>query len=719
MMHDATALPTGATSRYNCPTYTLRPPHSQANLRFRPTGIIAAGCRYQKGNTLTVATPQIAIHPDAWFEVVVAGRKSTPGISLGALLGSVRYGADGSRVVEVRNAVPVPTVYDGEMHVPDRVAWQDVELRYPPGPDGQLRVVGWFYTDASLRADPPRVYLATAHKALATDAGVLLLVDPTSEEGAFFVHGDGGFVRVEATRMKSDVARLAVGVSGWPIAPWNSDFPGTPAWLTGPIPPSLAWLDDATPPAPVAQPVAADAPQDVPQDVPVTMALPIVEDAPPHEAVALAPPPAPGPAADLEPPRIVPYMGPAETEPEPPPHAREATAAPAYEVVAPAAYEATAHPALEDAATEESIGARLPPIDVLPPGVEHAGERSRRDIAVVTLSGVLALAVLALNNPTMFQAERGGETVAPIVTVTATATVSTGQVFTGIATVTPTPASEVLGLVGSDDLLPTTTPPAVPTEAPTPAPPPTDTPAAIPEPRSEPPPATDTPPEAPAPAPPPAEPPAAEPPSRAPPAETPVPSAPRPTAAPQPPTEAPQPPAETPAAEATIPAPVDTPVPPPADTPVPPTAVVGDTPVPPADTPAPPPPPPPPPPTDTPVVAQPTSTPAPPPPPPPPPSTTPPPPPPPPPPTDTPTPVPPPPTTTPPPTETPSQPTTTPPPTTTPEPPPPTDTPVPPVQPTATSTPRPPVDATNTPRPVVDPTDTPTPRAESGPDVMR
>ena len=522
---------------------------------------------------------------------------------------------DGPRVVEVRNAVPLPTVYDGERYAPDPAAWRDVEMRYAPGTLGEPRIVGWFYTDSALRTEPPRAYLAP-DQAMLDAHGVLLLADPTTEEGAFFVRGEGGFVRVEAARMKSQVARLAVGVSGWPIAPWNSDFPGSPSWLNDSPPPEAAepgWMDDPTS----------------------------------------------GPAPGDRPPPVAPYMGAPPPEPAPP---------------------EPAPPAREDPAPLEPVGAKLPPIVTNRAEARQARER-KRDFAALGLVAVLGMVVLALSNPSLFQAEREARTVSPTVTLAAAQVAGT-----------PTLVSEALGMEGAAEALPLPTMTPLPTEAPTSTPQPPDTPTTIPEPTREPP--TEPPIEAAAPPPPdtPA-PPTAAPPRRVPPTATPR-RVPRATA-----TRRAQPPTATAAAAATTapaPAPPDTPAPPPPDTPVPPTGApptaVPATGVPPTaplptSTPMPPAPP-----TSTPLVQPPTSTPAPPPPPPPPPPTsTPEPPPSPPPPTDTPVP----------------QPTAVPP-TNTPEPPPPTDTPVP-TQPPPTNTPRPPVDPTNTPRPVVDPTDTPTP----------
>lgn len=568
----------------------------------------------------------------------MAGRDSVPGIALGALVGSVRHTPDDRRVVEVRNAVVVPTVYYGARYVPDPAAWHDVEMRYPAGADGQPRLVGWFYTDAALRTDPPRVDVASAHRATGLEAGVLLLVDPTNEEGAFFVRSDDAFARVEATRMKSDVARLAVGVPGWPIAPWNSDFPGAPPWLAVPAAPEPAWLDDPLPAG------GADSPS-------------------PQAAAGLT-----TPHAAAEQPPLAPYMGPPEVE----------THLPAAKEAAPATRDVTKpHPA-PNAAPETAAHAKLPTIAILPPEIERAGERSRRDMAVLGICAVLALVVLVLSNPGLFQAERETRLASPTALVAEAIPASPTAVVTRV--------SEALGMEGPVEAVPPSTPTAMPTEAPTPVPPPPDTPTSIPEPTREPP-STEPPAEV--------EPPTAVPPRPVPPtsaprraAATPVPRAPRPTSTRRPPTRTATP--VIAAATVPVPIPADTPAPPP-DTPVPPTSVAANTPPVPTSPPVPPPP------TNTPVPAPPTST---------PPPTAPQPPLP----TSTPAPTPPPDTPVPQPTS-PPPPSSTPPP---PPPPPPTDTPVP-VEPTATSTTRPVVDATNTPRPIVDPTDTPTPPAGGGP----
>ena len=98
--------------------------------------------------------------------------------------------------------------------------------------------------------------------------------------------------------------------------------------------------------------------------------------------------------AAAEQPPLAPYMGPPEAE----------THLPAAKEAAPATHAvAKPHPAT-NAAPETAVHAKLPTIAILPPEIERAGERSRRDMAVLGICAVLALVVLVLSNPGLFQA---------------------------------------------------------------------------------------------------------------------------------------------------------------------------------------------------------------------------------------------------------------------------------------------------------------------------
>ncbi|HET9492660.1 MAG TPA: hypothetical protein VFR15_00345 [Chloroflexia bacterium] len=468
---------------------------------------------------------------------------------------------DGPRVVEVRSAVTLSTVYDGERYAPDPVSWRYVETLYPPGPAAQRRVVGWFYTDAALRTDPPRVQLASAEAALDAD-GVLLLVDPTTEEGAFFVWEGSGFVRVEASRMKSDVVHLAVGVPGWPIAPWNSDFPGNPSWLTN-TPPEAPSPETASPEAPSVESGWMDDPM-------------------------------PGAVPDAEPPPAARHTGP--PPPEPAPTTRK------------------------EPAPAEPVGAKLPPIVALP-GEDEQSKARKRDFAVLGLVAVLGMLVLVLTNPTLFQAEREARTNSPTATTVAAQPVSTPTLISealgmaGPAEVLPLPTMTPLT---TEPPTFTPPPPDTPTSIPEPTrePPPTEPPVEA----APPPPDTPAPPTT---APPRRVPPTATV-RRAPRATAtrrPAPptatsaavatAVPAPPDTPVPPPDTPVPPTGAPTAvvppTASLPTNTPAPPPPPTSTPEPPppppdTPVPQPTPVPPTNTPEPPPP------TDTPVPTQPPPT---------------------------------------------------------------------------------------------------------------
>src|SRR3954466_1123983 len=132
------------------------------------------------GNTLVVLQRQ------AYLEVTEASTQRMPWETSGVLLGAARRTDDGRELVTISDAVPLSLVALGKGAAPDAEEWKSLKARLADPDNTDLHIVGWFYCDPGIGLFQPRTDVTTIQQAFAPDS-LLLLVNPSSEDGAFYV----------------------------------------------------------------------------------------------------------------------------------------------------------------------------------------------------------------------------------------------------------------------------------------------------------------------------------------------------------------------------------------------------------------------------------------------------------------------------------------------------------------------------------------------------
>lgn len=196
---------------------------------------------------------QVLLSPQAYKEVMELARASLPGEMFGALIGS-RLPPEGGRAdrqsayyVEIDEVVPVHLVPAGLHKAPDREEWQELVSRlHEAAPSGVVShvnkeplttngldeypstdarcILGCFYADPGIAIFPPRFDIVQARQ-LPGAGGLLLLLNPVADQGAFYVwHGEqlvhlgGGFKATPTS-------------NGGSLVPWDGQVAGASRWL--------------------------------------------------------------------------------------------------------------------------------------------------------------------------------------------------------------------------------------------------------------------------------------------------------------------------------------------------------------------------------------------------------------------------------------------------------------------------------------------------------
>lgn len=143
----------------------------------------------------------------------------------GALVGSKQTLADGQEWTTVRAVAPVALEHIGVGLVLDVVAWEALKLRLASERNPVEHILGWFYADPGLGIFPPRLDVAKTHALLLPTGGLLLLVNPATEQNACYVCRDERFVGIEVFTEQGTRA------GGKELKPWDGKRLPAPEWL--------------------------------------------------------------------------------------------------------------------------------------------------------------------------------------------------------------------------------------------------------------------------------------------------------------------------------------------------------------------------------------------------------------------------------------------------------------------------------------------------------
>lgn len=173
----------------------------------------------RKGNPRLLT---VVLHPRVFSSVTRISRARMPAATFGALVGKVtRSGA--MPQVAVVEAVPMEIALAAARNR----SWQSLKERL--GSEGAgLELVGWFYADPGIGVFPPQVDAAEIHRALSPEARVLLLANPSTEAGGFYVLKRGKFEPVGGFYEAMTLQKPAPDIT------WNGEVPRGEEWLHSP-----------------------------------------------------------------------------------------------------------------------------------------------------------------------------------------------------------------------------------------------------------------------------------------------------------------------------------------------------------------------------------------------------------------------------------------------------------------------------------------------------
>jgi LysM repeat protein len=183
-----------------------------------------------RGEPESAHGPRIVLPSQAYSKLIEGTRTRLPSETTGALVGTLQD-RKGRAEVLITGAVPVGLVSSGPGVAPGEEEWAELKARLASEAEESAgldeRIVGWFYADPGIGIFPPRIDAAAVHAALAPEAAIFLLLNPSSDRGVFYTLHAGSFVPVkgfyEALDERGEEA----------IIPWDGKVPGADVWLSG------------------------------------------------------------------------------------------------------------------------------------------------------------------------------------------------------------------------------------------------------------------------------------------------------------------------------------------------------------------------------------------------------------------------------------------------------------------------------------------------------
>lgn len=166
------------------------------------------------------------MHSKAYAKLMQSCRSRLPAQTVGALLGHVSHLGD-EMWITAKEPVPMSSVTTEGGLAPDNGEWERLKLRTGADDEGS-HIIGLFYADSDIGRFPPRLDIAHTHKLLDSTADLLLLVNPSLDQGAFCVWRDGGYKAVGG--YYEALPDHAPSVIPW-TEDWENALQGAQKWL--------------------------------------------------------------------------------------------------------------------------------------------------------------------------------------------------------------------------------------------------------------------------------------------------------------------------------------------------------------------------------------------------------------------------------------------------------------------------------------------------------
>src|SRR3954447_20516992 len=136
------------------------------------------------------AAPKVLLRSQTYTMLMRAIRISMPSAAAGALTGSVQQ-SGGHEWITIEATEAVGLVETGSGLAPDPGDWAEIEAEIKSARTQETDIVGWFFARPGLDFSNPGIDLDRARESLPPRARLLLLVDPSAGQGAFYTWQDG------------------------------------------------------------------------------------------------------------------------------------------------------------------------------------------------------------------------------------------------------------------------------------------------------------------------------------------------------------------------------------------------------------------------------------------------------------------------------------------------------------------------------------------------
>lgn len=167
---------------------------------------------------------RVVFHNHAYTTLMDKARAAMPRETVGLLTGSVQHEPTGQALITVMEAQPLGLGTTGDRLVPGPHIIDEARQQIA-GHDAQLEVVGWFYADPGIGTFQPRLSIEDMQSALPSKATLLLLVNPFTDQGAFYSWNGLQFIPTEASCKAVPDKSLAR------VMTWGGQVHGANVWL--------------------------------------------------------------------------------------------------------------------------------------------------------------------------------------------------------------------------------------------------------------------------------------------------------------------------------------------------------------------------------------------------------------------------------------------------------------------------------------------------------
>ncbi|HET9492961.1 MAG TPA: hypothetical protein VFR15_01890, partial [Chloroflexia bacterium] len=158
----------------------------------------------------------VVLHQEVYADLRRAAVARLPGGTAGALLGNVQT-MGVQRWYTVREAAPLDLQFTSSGLTPERTSLERLRERMEGEGWRDLAVIGMFYADPEIGLFPARLDIGEIHRQLTPEASLLLLMNPSIDQGAFCLWREGTVLPVGGFYE-------ALPEESTSIIPWTGDW---------------------------------------------------------------------------------------------------------------------------------------------------------------------------------------------------------------------------------------------------------------------------------------------------------------------------------------------------------------------------------------------------------------------------------------------------------------------------------------------------------------